>query len=441
MSKIIDSQIRALQPKKKISEAVSPSGSLVVKRNSTTKRTFYYRRRRQGEKDLMIMLGVYNHKGETGGISLLEARKAAEELAVQLNTATNIKSAKRRIDTISSAVSESQPLTFERVLDDYTDGLKRAGKSSYRNVSQTFNCYVKRPFAHLLDIPAKDIEPVDIAMILKSMEEAQITTTINRLRDSLHAAFAAKGQFYQPGAGMKLEHDKEILANPVAQIRRQRTWERTGDRALSERELSIVWRYCVPYMGTIYGNLLKTMICTGCRPSELMEHKGYHLNIEEKSLFLEFTKNDLPNLIPIPSIALDGIVDELYAHLRPNESIFPSSRVGGKMTAIERTSILSNKTAQLLKKVGKFHPELALEHFVPRDIRRTVKTFMGKAKISQEMKNRLQNHALTDVSSKHYDRYDYWDQKKEASAIWEDWLIKNVVEPSTKLPKPVENGQ
>ena len=438
---MVDTKIRALQPNKKISEAVGLGGSLVVKRNSGNKRTFYYRRRRKDQKDLMIRVGIYHQKGEAGGITLVEARKIAEELAVKLNSATDIKNEKKRLDSIALATASNELLTFEKVLDDYTDGLKKANKSSYKNVWRSFERYVKRPFAHLLPIPAKDIKPIEIAIIIKSMEDQNITTTINRLRDSLHAAFAAKSPFYKPGEGMSLEHDKEQLPNPVAQIKRQSAWERTGDRVLSETELSIVWRYCVPYMGTVYGNLLKTMICTGCRPSELMEHKGYHLNVEEKSLLLITTKNDRPNLIPIPKIALHGIVHELYAHLRKDESIFPSSKLDAKMTAVERTSILANKTAQFIETVKTYHPDLTLHHFAPRDIRRSVKTFMGKAKLSKEMKNRLQNHSLNDVATKHYDRYDYWDQKKEASAIWENWLIKNVVKPSTKLPDPVENAK
>lgn len=40
-----------------------------------------------------------------------------------------------------------------------------------------------------------------------------------------------------------------------------------------------------------------------------------------------------------------------------------------------------------------------MEMFVPRDIRRTVKTLMGFAGIRKEDRDRFQNHALTDVSS------------------------------------------
>ncbi|MGL4712711.1 MAG: hypothetical protein ACRCWP_09180, partial [Shewanella sp.] len=59
---------------------------------------------------------------------------------------------------------------------------------------------------------------------------------------------------------------------------------------------------------------------------------------------------------------------------------------------------------------------------VGRDIRRTCKTLMGELGISKELRDRIQNHALNDVSSKHYDRYDYMPEKREAMRKWETRL-------------------
>jgi hypothetical protein len=42
--------------------------------------------------------------------------------------------------------------------------------------------------------------------------------------------------------------------------------------------------------------------------------------------------------------------------------------------------------------------------------------------ISLEMRNRLQGHALVDVGSIYYDRYDYLDQKREAMEKWSEGL-------------------
>lgn len=65
-----------------------------------------------------------------------------------------------------------------------------------------------------------------------------------------------------------------------------------------------------------------------------------------------------------------------------------------------------------------FNPEFKV--FTARDLRRTCKTLMGEAGISKEIRDRIQNHALNNVSSKHYDRYDYLTEKRRALEIWEE---------------------
>lgn len=53
-----------------------------------------------------------------------------------------------------------------------------------------------------------------------------------------------------------------------------------------------------------------------------------------------------------------------------------------------------------------------IPHVTNRDMRRTFKTLAGKAGLTQEIRDRLQNHARFDVSSRHYDRYSYMDEKR-----------------------------
>ncbi|TON46195.1 integrase, partial [Vibrio parahaemolyticus] len=68
------------------------------------------------------------------------------------------------------------------------------------------------------------------------------------------------------------------------------------------------------------------------------------------------------------------------------------------------------------------HPQF--EHFIPRDLRRTCKTLMGEIGVSKSVRDRLQNHALNDVSSKHYDRYEYLAEKRHALELWESKLSR-----------------
>ncbi len=63
--------------------------------------------------------------------------------------------------------------------------------------------------------------------------------------------------------------------------------------------------------------------------------------------------------------------------------------------------------------------------FVPRDIRKTVKRLAGDARLKKEIRDRIQSHALNDVSSKHYDRYDYMTEKRSALEQWDSRLLEN----------------
>jgi hypothetical protein len=59
-----------------------------------------------------------------------------------------------------------------------------------------------------------------------------------------------------------------------------------------------------------------------------------------------------------------------------------------------------------------------------RDLRRTWKTLAGKAGVSKEIRDRLQNHTLQDVSSKSYDRWNYMPEKRAGMKKWDAWVTK-----------------
>jgi hypothetical protein len=46
----------------------------------------------------------------------------------------------------------------------------------------------------------------------------------------------------------------------------------------------------------------------------------------------------------------------------------------------------------------------------------------GKAGVSKEIRDRLQNHALQDVSSKNYDRWHYMPEKRSGMGKWDKFV-------------------
>jgi hypothetical protein len=55
---------------------------------------------------------------------------------------------------------------------------------------------------------------------------------------------------------------------------------------------------------------------------------------------------------------------------------------------------------------------------------------MGEAGLTKDIRDRLQNHSLHDVSTKHYDRYSYLREKQDAVARWDRYLRRIVSEES-----------
>jgi len=103
----------------------------------------------------------------------------------------------------------------------------------------------------------------------------------------------------------------------------------------------------------------------------------------------------------------------ICAALHRNSILFPARGTGGP-----------RRYDSLTKSVTVFVKNSGTPSFSARDLRRTFKTLAGSMGIPLEMRNRLQGHALVDVGSVYYDRYDYLDQKREAMEQWILGLIE-----------------
>ena len=68
-----------------------------------------------------------------------------------------------------------------------------------------------------------------------------------------------------------------------------------------------------------------------------------------------------------------------------------------------------------------------------RDLRRTWKTLAGKAGVSKEIRDRLQNHTFQDVSSKSYDRWNYMPEKRAGMKKWDKFVTSLLSKKRHKL--------
>jgi len=149
------------------------------------------------------------------------------------------------------------------------------------------------------------------------------------------------------------------------------------------------------------------------------------VDFEEKTMTIPSTisKNKLDHVVPLCNIAM-SVIHSLHELTGEYDHLFTGSYRG----KLSNGRVIHNVT---IAGVIRDFCKKKIDKFVARDIRRTFKTLAGKAGISKELRDRLQNHALKDVSAIHYDRYDYLPQKREAMKVWNDYL-KLILNPDGK---------
>jgi hypothetical protein len=391
---LTDKQIRSLKPQSstyQVSDQRSSRGGgvLVVKVKPTGVKELYHVRYVQKVRK-------FSKLGDWPGLSLSDARAMCNQASEQ---------------DVSGG-------TLKQLLDSYVAKLKEENAASHDDVKWSFEKYVTEPWPEKARHPANLIEPGDIRDMLAKMIQSGVTTFTNRVRSRLHAAYQH---------GLKQENNPRsydtgrvrfhLKHNPVAGVPVQEDWERPGERSLSTEELGALWNLLPEELSLVTAELIKFLIATGGqRPTQLLQ--------SDRSMFLDNHflvrhrkgKAGERRIHVVPLTALSqGCLDRLDGITKDDP--FPFS---GKY---QNEALNPNSLSRAVKKLCQRHPKVFNGPFTLRDIRRTCKTLMGKAGISKEMRDRIQAHAFSDVSSKHYDRYDYYNEKQAALSVWAEWLI------------------
>ncbi len=391
------------------------------------KKTFYfqyYRNRNGVSKLVLIKIGFYKDSQKSAGFKLNEARDKALEYSDLLKRNIDIKdylSEQQRLEDKKQRQIELEKRQgdFEQLIESYLSFMEVSGKRTFLRVRKSFNAYVLKPFPEMIKRKANQIEADDIRIIIGIMLDRGITTQCNRVRSHLHAAFQH---------GLKSDHDPRsytpekvrfnLKYNPVSSIPKQSDFERVGEHVISQEEIAYIWTE-LPKSSQLAGFAVQLAFVTGGqRIGELLRVPKSDVNLEESLLTIshDISKNSTDHQIPLIGTA-KNIVKELMISTGDAIYLFPGKR-GRSIAQDIHTS--SSTIGHWIREFTENNKDI--RHFTARDIRRTIKTEMGKAGLDKEIRDRLQNHAINDVSSKHYDRYDYLIEKREALKVWLNYL-------------------
>jgi integrase len=423
-----DLELKALKPKNKaylLSEKTKERGAgrLAIEVKPDSSKHFYFLYYLEGKRKL-ILIDRYKDTPRANGLSVKDARNKKDTYSEIYKENENVKEylAEQEQQEKERKRLKNTQGSFEQLVESYVANMKAEGKRTWSNVDAELKRYVFIPFPELKEVKASDIKVADIKSILARMiNELGITTQANRVRSYLHTAFQhGLKQDNDPRNFLHTDVMFNLEFNPVSAIPRQKDFEYVGERHLTDDEVKLIWNHKVDDFGPIVGRLIKFLLAIGGqRPNEILNTpwSGYDFKQNVLSLSANVTKNKRPHLIPLNRLALEVLED-----LKPMTGRCEFPFAGSIGNAFKTDKPMRSDSLNRALSRYCLSENWATGRLVSRDIRRTVKTQMGKAGLSKAIRDRLQNHALTDVSSVHYDRYDYLKEKREAMDAWDSYL-------------------
>jgi len=388
------------------------NGALWLQIKPTGRKIFYFSYQLSGKR-VMMALGPYSKQNAGKGFTLQQARIKKDTLAQFLIQGLDPKTELARLEFEAEQAKrkQNQQGTVKQLFEGYAANMKVAGKKSYAEVARVLT----NDAIPLLgkDTPANQVTSHDIKLVLHNMIKRGALIGSNRLRSYLSASFTYGLEHDNDPATMDALITYQLDNNPVRDVPKAVKNEKPCDRELSQDEIHRLWHTFNPNGPySLVEQVFRLILATGGqRVSEVSQATWGEFNMSQClwEIPASRTKNGKAHLIPLNEITMN-VLDEIQAHQDSSPYLFPHRLDSNKPIPLATISRAANRFTS--NKANNFNP------FTPRDLRRTCKTRMGELGLSKEIRDRINNHALNDVSSKHYDRYDYLKEKQNALDAW-----------------------
>lgn len=342
-----------------------------------------------------LTLGSYEQ------ISLAEAREQAIE------TKKGIRSG---IDPIEARKREEQAAlrTVSDLFGDWCRDLEKRLK--HHHIPKRI--FTKEVEPSIGEFALGSVTPMDVRAIVRKVASSGRPTTANDtlmyLKQLFNHAIKLGLLSYNPAAAFNVTDAGGI--------------EKSRDRALSLEEISQIFKiFRENSEGFTRDNYLACalLLVLGVRKTELTEAQWTEFDLDNHrwQLSRERSKSGAEIVIPLPLQAIDWL-NELKIRAWGSDYVFPNRR-SSKQPHMGKDT-LNRAIAKLFgREPGrKLQPERKMgdiAEFTVHDLRRTCRSLLAAAGVPGHVAERCLNHKLKGVEGI-YDRYDYFDERKEALA-------------------------
>ena len=320
-----------------------------------------------------------------------QASKAAAQVAEKTDPAAEKKSHRRALDiarrhTVANVVAE-----FENTVSVHFRPKWR------REVERVFKTEIVRRWKNKLITHVTEQDVADIQAEIRERGSPAMADRVVRVARMLFT-FARKAP------------RRYVLANPAAEIGVANIKAR--QHTLSDPEIKLLWNACEG-LGQ-YGQILKLLLLTGARLTEIGHLQWSEINFAERMLILppSRTKTHTPHLMPLsePAMAILNSMERTHPDL-----VFPT--VTG--LKIANWSFWKRRLDSTLG--------AAVRPWRAHDLRRTCRTGLSRLRIAPHVAEAVLGHAAPAIV-RTYDVHDLADEKRHALEAWAG-LVQRTVSP------------
>lgn len=309
--------------------------------------------------------------------------------------------------------------TVARMFEGYVASLRSKGRVSAKEVERVL-LLAPKSAANALgrDRAAADVTPGDVVNYVSKSYDAGRRGAADKARSYIASAFAWGLQSAHDYTS-KGRQDWGLVRNPAADVAKDSGAIATRDRNLTAAELRQLWHateYGQDGFSLEMGSAIRLLICCGQRVQETLRLDGAEVDLAAGLWRMPACKTKggkRPHVIPLPRQAIEVI--EVLKAKHTDGPLFPA-RLRASGTQAAHRSVNQALRRWLAR------PEVSIEPFQARDLRRSWKSRAHDAGIDRFTRDLIQQHAKTDTGSKNYDRSDYGPQMRAAMDKWSDWL-------------------
>jgi integrase len=322
--------------------------------------------------------------GDVRKVKLDDARKIARQRFAQVELGA---------DPAAERAAAFARLTLGEVSARYLDAKREVMRPGSHKAATR---YLKASWNPLHGRALDDIKRSDVATRVQELTKLHGRTSAARARDTLSAMFS-----WSMREGL-------CEANPVIATNDPAEGILPRDRVLSDDEIRIVWSACGDDAA---GRVTKLLLLTGCRREEVGALKWSEIEAGTLTIPGTRTKNGRALVLPLPASA----IDLLAAVPKQDRGDFVFGR-GGDMPFSGWSAAKLRLDARIVMMAGK-----TLPHWTFHDLRRTMRTGLGKLGVPPHVAELAINHVKGGVEAI-YDRYRYQREIGQALALWAEHL-------------------